>query len=432
MGRLIRTVTVVLALALLAVGWWYRVSRPVDASDVPAGANYVPVNTVVVDIEDDYTVKRRYAGEIVPLRTSDLGFEREGYLRSVLVREGSTVEKNQEIATLDTRRLEERLREISAAEREAKAVLDELIAGPRSQSLRAAVEAVNGLTAQLNYARSTRERKEDLFEKGVGTVDDLELSRSRERQFTAELAAAKERLDELNEGSRRERIRAQTARVEQLAAKKSLLKIELDDSVLRAPYAGRIATRFLHEGTVIQMGQAVVRLLEDGTLTARIGVPLDAAATLLKQSGIEVYAGGQAYRGTVASRLPELSETTRTATVVVDLQDAANLIAGQVAHLDVVQRVEETGCWLPTGALVRGTRGLWACLGVSETKPLDGTSGVSRTIGLLQKHDVEILHADESQVFVRGTLSQGDRVVGDGTHRVVPGQWVELLELSEG
>lgn len=425
----IRTLLALFAVAVLAAATWYGFMGPADAGSTPTSINYVPVRTVFIEMEDSYQVTRRYAGEIEPLRTSDLGFEREGYLKTVLVREGSRVEKDQPIASLDTRRLEQQLRELSAGQREAKAVLDELIAGPRAQELRAAVEEVNGLEAQLKYARSTRERKENLLKKDVGTIDEVELSRARENQLAAEFAAAQERLDELNEGSRKEKIQAQLARVEQLEAQLNLLQIDLDDSVLKAPYAGRVAQRFLHEGTVIHMGDPVVRLLEEDALTARVGLPLDSAAALITESTIEVQAGGGAYHGTVASRLPKLNDTTRTTTVIIDLgEDAAReLVSGEVVHLGVTQTVEETGCWLPTAALVRGTRGLWACLAVSETKEEQTQSGEPATIGLLQKHDVEVLHAGESNVFVRGTLRQGDRVVADGTHRVVQGQWVELL-----
>ncbi len=423
-----RALLIVGGLAGVAAGLWYGFLRPADAGNTPSAVNYVPVQTVVVDIEHSYEVTRRYAGEVEPLRASDLGFEREGHLIKVFVREGSRVEKDQDLASLDTRRLEQQLREVSAAQREAGAVLDELIAGPRSQELRAAVEEVNGLEAQLKYAQSTRQRKENLLQKDVGTIDELELSRARERQLAAELAAAKQRLDELNEGSRKEQITAQRARVEQLEAKKSMLTIDLEDSVLRAPYAGRIAKRFLHEGTVVQLGKPVLRLLEDGSLTARIGVPLESAGSIPSGASIEVHADSASYEGTVAFQLPELSEATRTATVIIDLgQEAArDLVSGQVVHLDVDQTIDETGCWLPTSALVRGTRGLWACLAVSETKQAD-VSGETVTIGLLQKHDVEVLHAGESKVFVRGTLRQGDRVIADGTHRVTRGQWVELI-----
>lgn len=430
MVRFLSMLTGLLVLAGLAVGLWFHRAPAEATSDATDVVIYVPVQTTRVEMQDSYIVTRRYTGEIVPLRTSDLGFEREGYLKEVHVREGSVVETNAILATLDTRRLEEQLKELAAAEREARAVLDELVAGPREQELRAALENVNGLTERLGFARSIRERKESLLARNAGTMDALEASRSIERKLAADLAMAREQLDKLNEGSRREQLQAQTARVDQLIARRNLLQIELSDSVLRAPYAGRISKRYYHEGTVIQKSDPVLQLLEHGRLTARIGVPLDAAASLPAGAETSVDVGGTDYSATVAARLPALSETTRTATIILDLCDdaACDLMVGQVVHLDLQQTIDEPGCWVPTSALSRGTRGLWSCLAVSETKPMPGSSDAAALIGRLQKQDVEILHAGEASVYVRGTLRADDRIVRDGTHRVVQGQWIEILD----
>ena len=393
------------------------------------GLRYLPVATLEAKEVDRYHVTKTYTGEIVARRTSDLGFERNGRIESVLVREGSTVSKGDAVALMDTRRLEQRLRELSATETEADAVLDELLAGPRSQELRVAVERVNELKAELRYARSNRERAAHLLEEEVGTVDDLERTRAREHQLSAALAASEQSLDEMNEGSRREQIQAQQARVEQLAARRALLRIEIEDSTMRAPYDGRIAARYADEGSVMASGAPVVRIVEDGAPTAWIGRPRDLGLEMQIGQAAAVRSNGKEYRGIVAAILPQLHETTRTTTVVIDLEAVSpgELASGQIVSFDIEREVQGRGFWLPSSALVRGTRGLWACLAVSEIREETNESGESITIGLLQRRDVEVLHATESRVVVRGMLSDGEQILGVGTHRVVRGQWVELI-----
>ncbi|GAX36526.1 hypothetical protein [Nodularia sp. NIES-3585] len=56
--------------------------------------------------------------------------------------------------------------------------------------------------------------------------------------------------------------------------------------------------------------------------------------------------------------------------------------------------------------------------------PLNGRDGKSYTV---QEKAVEILHQTGDRVLVRGTLQPGDRIVANGTHRVVPGQKVQPL-----
>ncbi|MCJ2544499.1 HlyD family efflux transporter periplasmic adaptor subunit [Thermostichus vulcanus] len=74
-------------------------------------------------------------------------------------------------------------------------------------------------------------------------------------------------------GTRPEQITAQQARVQQLQASLASLDVALSKSVIRAPFAGRIALRHVDEGTVVGSGQPVLRLVESGAWEARIGVP---------------------------------------------------------------------------------------------------------------------------------------------------------------
>ena len=132
----------------------------------------------------------------------------------------------------------------------------------------------------------------------------------------------------------------------------------------------------------------------------------------------------------IVNVLPQLNEATRATTVVLDLDpsEGRRLSIGEIVRVEIDRTESQSGYWLPTSALVRGTRGLWACLVVSETRSDTGESGETVSLGLLQRRDLEVLYATESKAFVRGMLKDGDRVVSEGTHRVVQGQWVELLD----
>ena len=47
------------------------------------------------------------------------------------------------------------------------------------------------------------------------------------------------------------------------------------------------------------------------------------------------------------------------------------------------------------------------------------------------RRDVEVLHAESQRTLVRGTLQEGDEVIVSGTHRVVAGQRIRELPVSE-
>ena len=53
---------------------------------------------------------------------------------------------------------------------------------------------------------------------------------------------------------------------------------------------------------------------------------------------------------------------------------------------------------------------------------LDGEPPRYRTV----RREVEVLQTETDRAFVRGAIADGDLIVTDGIHRVVPGQIVRL------
>ena len=92
------------------------------------------------------------------------------------------------------------------------------------------------------------------------------------------------------------------------------------------------------------------------------------------------------------------------------------LLTGQLARVQLVQQVAEPGFWIPRLALTADHSGLWSCFIVEG----------DQATGKVRKHSVEVLHQRDDWVFVRGTLRDGQRLISDGTHRVVPGQSVRV------
>jgi len=120
--------------------------------------------------------------------------------------------------------------------------------------------------------------------------------------------------------------------------------------------------------------------------------------------------------------VPEIDPATRTADVVIALSTEESLrhVAGEVVRLALEEHVEAEGTWVPTAALVPGTRGLWAVYAVvpSEDDPF-------RTV--IERRELEVLHTTGDRALVRGTLRGGEQLVIEGIHRVVPGQQVAAV-----
>ena len=465
-------------LSILLINPFANKTPPVQESALNSAAlpsdNILPVETVSLKAVDSYQVARNYTGTIAANRSSELGFERSGTLLSIEVDEGQTVATGTILATLDRSSLEvqkqqllaersqaqAQLNEMEAGSRpetiaasraklaQAQAQLNEMEAGSRSETIAASRATVTELEKQLELAQSKRDRRKGLYEQGAisreqyeevdtevnaqqarldqaqSQLDEL-LAGTRPEQIDAQqaiVAEAQSQLDELLAGTRSEQIDAQQAAIAQIDARIANLNIDLDKSILKAPFAGTIGAINLNEGTAVSNSQGVIRLVENGDIDAHIGVPVAEVAQIKAGSIQSLKIGQKTYQAKVSSVLPEVDSATRTRTVVLKLKDsvASEISPGQTANLGLDRTVATSGYWLPNTALVSGVRGLWSCYVVGE---LVGSNNNYRVV----RKDVEVLYTEGERVLVRGTLQKSDRVIVSGTNRLASGQLVSVI-----
>lgn len=325
----------------------------------------VSVATVRAQIVDGYELTTRFTGRIEAARETALAFERGGLVVEVLPDEGREVRAGAVIARLDTAKLRSGRDRLEARRRE--------------------------LEARQNLAERTLGRQSKLKSEGW----------SPDQRFDE----AEATLSQL------------TAAIEQVTAEIAAIDIDIAKSVLKAPFDGTIAARSIDEGAVVAAGTPVATLLETGRRQVRIGLPPAEALRLDARTEYEVRTSEATLPAKLASRRPDLDTGTRTVTVLFDVSgDAGSAALGDLATLEIGNRISSRGTWLPLTALKEGRRGLWTVL-VADGQ---GDEAVVRT------EAVEVLHAEADKVFVRGTLRDGDRVISGGTNRVVAGQRIAL------
>ncbi len=75
---------------------------------------------------------------------------------------------------------------------------------------------------------------------------------------------------------------------------------------------------------------------------------------------------------------------------------------------------EKPGYWIPLSAMTDGLRGVWNVFALNE----------SNQELRIERRSVQVLYANNDHAFVTGAISNGERLVSDGLHRLVPGQAV--------
>ncbi|MEM8864528.1 MAG: efflux RND transporter periplasmic adaptor subunit [Planctomycetota bacterium] len=379
----------------------------------------MPVQVMVATPSDSYSVQRAYTGTLVAARRSELAFERPGKVIRLLVDEGDRVKAGQLLAELDRRRLIASKQTVEAELAEAKAVLAELVKGPRDEAIATAAAEVRTLQADRDVAERNLRRRRQLVETSAISREEYDESFFATKAAAARVVAAEKKLEELETGTRVERVDAQKARVAALQASLADVNHEIEDTQLVAPFAGSITQRRMDEGAIAPMGTPVFDLIEDNRLEAWVGVPVESASRLNVGDPVKVVINRRQHDARVKSLRSELDPTTRTQNVVLEVLPAEGerLVAGQVARILLAETINKSGIWAPTSALTPHRRGLWAVYVV------DG-DGPNQTIA---KRDVELLHTEGDRSFVRGTLQAGDRIVVAGGHKVVAGQRVAIV-----
>ncbi|XQU08426.1 efflux RND transporter periplasmic adaptor subunit [Halomonas sp. LY9] len=174
-----------------------------------------------------------------------LAFEPAGRVQSVLAERGDAVEQGDVLASLDTRRLESRLAEVEARREEAR--------------------------ASLALAQRQEEREAQLNQSNFASRTALDQARTDRLTLQARLSA--------------------------LAAERDSLTADLEDSTLKAPFAGRVVERHIDVGSLVSSGTAAFDLVDTRQLEAHLGLPARLVATFGVGESVTLQVNGQTIEG---------------------------------------------------------------------------------------------------------------------------------------
>jgi RND family efflux transporter MFP subunit len=337
------------------------------------------VSYVNIQRQAGFASERVYAGKTLPSRSSELGFKRGGEIAQVLVDIGDVVEKGQVLARLDSQTLASNLEQAQANTALAQANL-------------------SAAKAEAQLAANTEKRFRTLREQG---------NTSKQIYDEAKLSFQ----------TKRAQYQVAQANVKRALAAANASKIALAEAAIKAPFDGIIQSRYMDEGTQILGGTPAVKLIELGPIKAHIGVPSESLASLTIGNTYTLSWSGKAQPARLTAISPEVDPNTRTLNAVFKIR-ASMIPIGAVVELLLEQRVQTPGFWLPVSALTASDRGLWGVYVVNAEN-------------IIERRLVEVIHNEASRAYVRGLLSDKERVVNSGVQRIVPGQSVLPLKAQE-
>ena len=205
----------------------------------------------------------------VDIREVQLGFRVAGRLQEMHFEEGDTVAAGDILASLDAGPLEDGLALAEANLAAARAHLQRLQAGSRSQEIEQARAMVAEARAIYENADHEFQRQQELVKKDLSSERLLDNAVALRDQAAARIRANQEALGLAIEGARREDIAAGEAALAAASAHIELARSKVDDTQLRAPSPGIILTRAREPGSILPEGAPVYSLSLTETIYVR-------------------------------------------------------------------------------------------------------------------------------------------------------------------
>jgi len=259
------------------------------------------VTKLTVPVEaKSVTVRITASGKVQPVQSVNISPKSPGLLADLNVEQGDTVKQGQIIARMDNSEIKMRILQYQANLAQAKAQLAESEAGSRPEEIAQAKARVDQAQAQLVIVRdgnrlqeiqqaqaqvdsakasvaltqSRVKRYQDLAKDGAISQDSLEQYVSENSKAKANLEEAQRRLSLLKVGNRNQDIQKQAAIVNQekeglrklengnrpqeiarlkaaVASAEAQLKqqqVQLEDTIIRAPFSGIVTQRYATVG----------------------------------------------------------------------------------------------------------------------------------------------------------------------------------------
>ena len=222
----------------------------------------------------------------------DVATKYPGRVQDILVAEGEFVKAGQVLAHMQVQSLQ-------AQREEAEAHRQQAVAAVSSADAQVAVRESDAVAAQamlaaretdLDAARIRLGRSETLTREGAASEQELDDDRARVRSATAAVAAAQAQLMAARSAivAARTQVAGAQAVVGASAATLTRINVDIDDSVLTAPRAGRVQYRIAQPGEVIGGGGKVLNLVDLTDVTMSFFVPETVAGSLALGSEVHL------------------------------------------------------------------------------------------------------------------------------------------------
>lgn len=224
-------------------------------------------------------------------------------------------------------------------------------------------------------------------------------------------------------------------RDENLAGRLRRVEAELQRGKIEAPFEGVVNSVEQNESEFAASGRSLITVSAVSPLRIDISLPVFIARQLTIGQTIWADVDGSSVKTEVALISPvESAAGSRLVSCTSDQFGAGEGALGQTVRVRFILDSGKQGYWVPRSALTQETAGLWSLLQV-ENDLVAGDAGASPDppvrAGVVTRRPVKILQVEGEWALVGGAISGSVEVIADGLHRIVAGQKVSVVDVTQ-
>jgi multidrug efflux pump subunit AcrA (membrane-fusion protein) len=377
-----------------------------------------PVVAVKVAAVEKTTLHHTVTAQAIlfPLEQSAITPKISAPVKSFLVKRGSSVRKNQLLATLENQDLAAAAQDTKGSYDQAQAVYETTTAADLPEQVQKAQLDTEAAKQLLQAQQTVYHSRQDLFQQGALPRKDLDQAGVDLTQAKNQYDIAQKHLEALLAIGKTQVLKSAAGQLESARGKYLGAQADLGYSEIRSPISGVVTDRPLYPGEMAAAGAPLLTVMNVSQVVARAHIPQTEAALLKVGNRATLSAAGEAepVEGKVIVVSPALDPGSTTVEIWVQVKNPKQkLMPGTSVQISILAQSIPDALLIPAAALISAPEGAPAVMVVG---PDDHAHQKSVKVGIRQDDEVQVLDG----------LSAGDKVVSAGAYGLPDGSKITI------
>ena len=403
---------------------------PTGEQKAPVEELIRPVKTILLT-SPETGLYNRHPGKVHAFQRAELAFRVPGTLIELPVKESKEVKKGAILARLDPRDYKTNVAKVNSTIAQAHAQLKAMKAGARLEDVNVLRAEVLAAQARFQEANQQYERYQDLWRKRVISKAKYDQQESAYNVAKAQLNTTEQNLHKGKAGARPEDIEAMMSNIKGLEAQLEAAQDALNDTYLKAPFAGVVAKKRVDNYQHVQAKEPILIFQDISKLDIVINVPEQFVVHAKKPEFYQTIAVFDAVPGRefpleIKEYSMEADPKTQTyrAVLTMSAPEDVKILPGMTTTVIVTEKkTATTATRTPNSIFLAPVSAIFA--DELDKQYIWVVEPDSLTV---QKREIKAGDLIGESIRIIEGVNMGERIVTAGVHFLQPGQKIRLLE----